>query len=88
MNTMPRMISGIMIGSVAMYSITPFPLSSTFAEPTAPSVPMTAAAREDETPRIMLFKSASKSERSRNSSAYHLSEKPSHTELILLSLKE
>ena len=86
--TMPRMISGIMIGSVEMYSTIPCPLICTFAEPTAPSVPMTAAASEDETPRMMLFISASNIDRSRNSSSYHLSEKPSHTELILLSLKE
>ena len=88
MNTMPRMISGIISGSVEMYSMMPLPLSWTFDEPTAPSVPMTAAAHEDETPRMMLFRSDSKSARSRNSSSYHLSEKPSQTELILLSLNE
>ena len=82
------MISGIMIGKVEMYSTTPLPLSSTFEEPTAPSVPITAAASEAVTPSTILLMSDSNSARSRNSSTYHLSEKPSHTELILLWLKE
>ena len=47
-----------------------------------------AAAREEITPRKILFISALPTVLSLKSSVYHFQEKPVHTELSLLSLKE
>ena len=44
-NTIPKMISGVIIGSVAIYSMIPFPLKEVFVVPIAPRVPITAAAK-------------------------------------------
>ena len=82
------MISGVIIGSIDRYSITPLVRVLTRVKPTAPSVPITAAAHEEATPSTMLFHSASKSAASANSSSYHLRENPAHTLEILLSLNE
>lgn len=42
-NTMPKMISGIMIGRVEMYSMMPLVMSLAFGIPTAARVPIIAA---------------------------------------------
>ena len=88
MNTMPRMISGVMMGSMEIYSTTFLVRACIFVKPTAPSVPMTAAASEEESPSTMLFTSASNMALSLNSVSYQRSEKPPHTLDILLSLNE
>ena len=49
---------------------------------------MTAAQQLEITPSRMEFQRAWNRSRSRKSSSYHFKEKPSHTELIRLSLKE
>ena len=85
---MPKMISGIMMGRVAIYSIKELALQRILLMPRAPSVPSTPAQRLLETPSTMLFHSASNMSSSRKRSRYHLRENPPQTLLILLSLKE
>ena len=88
MNTIPRMISGIIIGRVETYSTADLVLKFTFVMPNAPSVPITPALKLLITPKIRVLPRASKIALSRNSSVYHLRENPDQTELSLLSLKE
>ena len=88
MNTMPRMISGVMRGRLVRYSITLRLRGRTRSNPTAPSVPTTPAAKLAESPRIRLLPSAWNMALSANRVRYHFSEKPPHTLESLLSLKE
>ena len=87
-NIIPRIISGMIIGRVAIYSTVLLVRSLTFVMPTAARVPITPADRLLSEASMMLLMRASSIDLSLNRSAYHLNEKPSHTELILLSLKE
>ncbi len=87
-NTIPRMISGIIIGRVERYSMAPLVRLRSRCIPTAPRVPMTAAPRQERAARIRLLPKASKMAASRSSTLYHRREKPSHTELSRPSLKE
>ncbi len=87
-NTMPKIISGTIMGKAERYSTAPWPRSRTFVMPKAPSVPTTPAAAQLAPPSTSVLRRASNMARSRKSRAYHCSEKPPHTELILLSLKE
>ena len=56
--------------------------------PTAAAVPMTVAMSEALTARISVLRTAFSVSPSRNSSRYHLREKPENTERLLASLKE
>ena len=57
-NAIPNMISGIMMGKVAMLSIAPAVRNLPFVMPTAPSVPMTPEMRQLLIPSFRLFHSA------------------------------
>ena len=86
--TIPRMISGIIMGRVERYSMGPAVRLRMRCIPTAPRVPITAAERQERVARRRLFPSASKIAASRNSVPYHRRENPSHTELSRPPLKE
>ena len=58
MNTMPRMISGIMMGSVERYSIGFLLRACKRVKATAPSVPIKAAQTLEHRPSTMLLMSA------------------------------
>ena len=75
-NTIPRMISGIIKGRIEMYSITPLVFQWILERPTAPRVPIPADRRQLSTPRIRLFPKASIISLSAKSSSYHRKENP------------
>jgi hypothetical protein len=98
-STMPRMISGIIMGSMVRYSIilirrppAAFVLNLSaglcMAIPTAPRVPSRAARKLEIRARTRLFLRAANMARSLNSSTYQPGLKPLHTALWRLSLKE
>ena len=87
-NTMPRIISGVIMGSIEIYSTTFLVRACILVKPTAPRVPMTAAASEEDSPSTMLFTSASNMALSRNSVSYQRREKPLHMVEMRFSLKE
>jgi hypothetical protein len=87
-NTIPRMISGIMMGSMEAVAIASPSRVFFRCIPTAPIVPMTTAHRHVSPAKMRLLTSASRRSRSRKSSPYHFSENPPHTEEIFDSLKE
>ena len=85
---MPRMISGIMMGSVDTYATTSSVFRFLRLIPSAPEVPISTAKAQLNTARIRLLIKASPKSLSPNSSRYHFKENPSQTEVSFEALKE
>ena len=85
----PVTISGFIIGTLVKDRIAAFtPFLRIRSIPRAPSVPITVAKAEEQRARIREFFRALNASVSRNSSLYHLKEKPEKVERLPDSLKE
>ena len=86
--TIPKMISGTMIGKVDKYSMVPLLRKETLAIPTAPRVPMIPAAPLLRAASTRLFFSASKSPRFPAIFLYQSRVRPPQTVVFFDALKE
>ena len=83
---MPVMISGLIMGMfVTVFIAARSQRLRSLLMPTAAAVPMTVAMSEALTARISVLRTAFSVSPSRNSSRYHLREKPENTERLLAS---